>query len=188
MLWFSLWDAYRYQPISHSVLWFSLWYVYRYQPISHSSCRFSTMYGSLVCVAWSCEKIQALFIFRAICENTAHVQWIMCSPKGLHLIHWTSAVFSHIALKWTQFAYLISSTVLCCYGQAGSSKGLLKKQSDTAFAHVLVCKWRYCLSSFVAHNLFSLGLPSHHSLTSLTQHAKIKVVHFDREQPGAFSI
>ena len=44
----------------------------------------------------------------AICDNTAHVQWIRCSPKGSHLIHWTSAVFSHIALKWTPFAYLLA--------------------------------------------------------------------------------
>ena len=38
----------------------------------------------------------------AIWENTAHVQWMRCSP---HLIHWTSAVFPHIALKWTPFSY-----------------------------------------------------------------------------------
>ena len=35
------------------------------------------------------------------------VQWIRCSPRGSHLIHWTSAVFSHIVLKWTPFAYHI---------------------------------------------------------------------------------
>ena len=29
----------------------------------------------MLCVTWSCEKIQT-FIFRAIWENTAHVQWI----------------------------------------------------------------------------------------------------------------
>ena len=52
-------------------------------------------------VTWSCEKRQTLFLFRAIWEDTAHIQWIRCSPKGSHLIHWTSAVFSHIALKWT---------------------------------------------------------------------------------------
>ena len=68
------------------MLWFSLWDVYRHQPMWHSSCRFSTMYGSVMsCVTWSCEKIQTLFIFRAIWENAAHVQWIMCSPKGSHL-------------------------------------------------------------------------------------------------------
>ena len=66
----------------------------------------STMYGRIIsCVTWSCKKIQTLFIFSAICDNTAHVQWIRCSPKGSHLIHWTSAVFSHMALKWTPFAY-----------------------------------------------------------------------------------
>ena len=93
---------------SHSVLWFSLWDVYRYQPISHSSCRLSNVWLEVSCVSRSCEKIQTVFIFRAICENTAHVQWIRCSPKGSHLIHWTSAVFSHAALKWTTFAYLMT--------------------------------------------------------------------------------
>ena len=65
----------------------------------------------MTCVTWSFEKIQTVWIFRAIWENTAHVQWISCSPKGSHLIYWTSAVFSHIALKWTLFAYLIILTL-----------------------------------------------------------------------------
>ena len=69
----------------------------------------TAIYGSYVIYGtWSCEKIQTLFIFRAIWENTAHVQWIRCSRKGSHRIHWTSAVFFHIALKWTPFAYLIA--------------------------------------------------------------------------------
>ena len=42
----------------------------------------------------SCEKIQMLHIYRAICENTAQVQWESCSSIGSHLIHWSSAVFS----------------------------------------------------------------------------------------------
>ena len=58
----------------------------------------------------SCEKIQTSFIFRAIWENTAHVQGIRCSPKGSHLIPWTSAVFSHIALTRTPFVYLKNVT------------------------------------------------------------------------------
>ena len=33
---------------SHTVMWFSIRDVYRYQPISHSSCTFSTMHGSLM--------------------------------------------------------------------------------------------------------------------------------------------
>ena len=37
--------------------------------------------------------------FRAVWENTAHVQGIRCSPKGSHLIPWTSAVFLNTALK-----------------------------------------------------------------------------------------
>ena len=60
----------------------------------------------------SCEKIQTLFIFRVICGNTAHVQWIKCSPKGSHLIRWMRAVFSHITLKWTPFAYHTNLTLL----------------------------------------------------------------------------
>ena len=43
--------------------------------------------------------------FRAVWKNTAHVQGIRCSPKGSHLIPWTSAVFSNTALKWPPFAY-----------------------------------------------------------------------------------
>ena len=35
----------------------------------------------------------------AIWESTALVQWIRCEPLGEHLIHWTCAVFSHIARK-----------------------------------------------------------------------------------------
>ena len=55
-------------------------------------------------------EIQTLFIFRAIWENTALVQWIKYSPEGSHLILWTSAILSHIALKWTPFAYRLSLT------------------------------------------------------------------------------
>ena len=32
-------------------------------------------------------------------ENTALVQWIRCEPLGEHLIHWTCAVYSHVARK-----------------------------------------------------------------------------------------
>ena len=46
--------------------------------------------------------------FRAVWKNTAHVQGIRCSPKGSHLIPWTSAVFSNTARKWIPFAYLKS--------------------------------------------------------------------------------
>ena len=35
----------------------------------------------------------------AILENIALVQWIRCEPLGEHLVHWTCAVFSHIARK-----------------------------------------------------------------------------------------
>ena len=60
------------------------------------------------CVTSSCKKIQTLFIFRVIWENTAHVPRIKYSPKGSHLIHGTSAVFSHIAFKWASFVYLMT--------------------------------------------------------------------------------
>ena len=80
-------------------------------------------------MTWSCEKMQTLFIFRAIKQNTAHVQWIRCSPKGSHLINWASAVFSHIALKWTPFAYLIHSLAsvlrVCVLSTECSSRFLL---------------------------------------------------------------
>ena len=43
--------------------------------------------------------------FRAVWKNRAHVQRIRCSPKGSHLIPWTTAVFSNTTLKWTPLAY-----------------------------------------------------------------------------------
>ena len=93
---------------SHSAQWFLPWDVYRYQPIYRTLAIVELQYMQLYhYVTWSCEKIQTLFISRAIWEYTAHVQWIKCSPKGSHLIHWTSAVFFHIALKWTPFTYRI---------------------------------------------------------------------------------
>ena len=49
-----------------SVQWFSLWDVYRYQPISHSICSLNCN----ICVALSFEKIQTLFILYVIWENT----------------------------------------------------------------------------------------------------------------------
>ena len=58
---------------------------------------------SMAVATWPWEKVQTLFIFRAIWENTAHVKLARCLPKSSQLIHWTSAVFSHIALKWTPF-------------------------------------------------------------------------------------
>ena len=60
----------------------------------------TAMYGSCVIsdlIVWENTKY-VHFSWDSI--NTAHVQWIMCSPKGSHLIHWTGAAFSHIALKW----------------------------------------------------------------------------------------
>ena len=39
-------------------------------------------------------------------ENTANVQWIRCSPKGSHLSHWTSAVFSPSAPVQSQFTQI----------------------------------------------------------------------------------
>ena len=64
----------------------------------------------LSCATWSCKTVYkfTLLIFCATLKKTALVQWIRCSHKGSHLIHWTSAVFSHIALKWTPFAYILS--------------------------------------------------------------------------------
>ena len=78
--------------------------------------RWSSNYGAVVWTALydnyvMCDLIvwqnTNLVHFRAIWEYTTHVQWARCSPKGSHVIHWTSAVFSHIALKWATFAHLI---------------------------------------------------------------------------------
>ena len=104
---------YQYHLGCSHTLWFGLHYEtyigispYRTLAVDWAQCMVG--YVIMSCVSWSCQKIQTVFIFRAICENTAHVQRTRCSPIGSHLIHWTSAVFSHIALKWTPFAYLIN--------------------------------------------------------------------------------
>ena len=159
--WLSLWDVYRYQPISHSAQW--IFTVRRISVSAHIAlcavdfhsetyigispyrtlrsdfhCEtyigispYRTLRSDFQCeayigispyrtlavvelqstavmlfVTWSCEKIQTLFIFRAIWENTAHVQWIR--NKGSHIIPWMSAVFSQSALTGTPCAYLIS--------------------------------------------------------------------------------
>ena len=97
--WFSLWDIYRYQPISPTVLWFEL------QSMAVMSC-----------LNWSRERIQTWFIYRAIEENTAHVQWIGTSPKGSHLIHWTSSVFSYIQMNTVCISFLFAFS--CHDGQS----------------------------------------------------------------------
>ena len=131
---------------SHSV---TLWDVYRYQSISHSSSRLNTMYSRIMsCVTWSCEKIQTLFIFRAICDNAAHVQWIRRSPKGSHLIHWTSAVFSHIALKWTPFAYLIGPPKFVLSWISVINSQLLTIESNLLLYQPLICR-KFCYFSIL---------------------------------------
>ena len=47
------------------------------------------------------------------------VQWIRCLPHGCRLTYSTTAIISHIVLKWTQLAYMISDlhiwSVICVY-------------------------------------------------------------------------
>ena len=77
--------------------------------------------------------------FRAVWKNTAHVQGIRCSPKGAHLISWTSAVFSNTVLKWALFAYLITLRILYPI----SSYCLLTLQgraADGVFWHGIECE------------------------------------------------
>ena len=50
---------------------------------------------SHICSIWKCWCLNTHFI----CKNAASSEW-NCS----HLINWTSAVFSHVAPKWTPFA------------------------------------------------------------------------------------
>ena len=38
-----------------------------------------------ICLTLSCEKIQAMFIFRAICENTAHVKSVRLKAHTLFI-------------------------------------------------------------------------------------------------------
>ena len=77
--------------------------------------RFTTLWSSvmsvdctLLCAVKSfgllCEKNHS----RAVLENTA--QAIRCSPKGPHLIPWTSAVFPNTALKCIS----LFACLLCC--------------------------------------------------------------------------
>ena len=120
---FPLWDVYRDQPIPHSSV--GLLHVYMLyaccicvQQVS-GECYWLSVggsYGRLLCrqlytylrggkcwtIVW--ENTNGVY-FRAVWKNTAHFQGIRCSPKGSHLIPWTSAVFSYAALKWTPFAY-----------------------------------------------------------------------------------
>ena len=78
--WFSPWDIYRYQPISHSVQWFH-YEIYiaisRYSACSlncnacmaaemHNTYYYAFLIAAISYVNWSCEKIQTLFIIRAI--------------------------------------------------------------------------------------------------------------------------
>ena len=48
---------------------------------------------------WSAIRYANGVHLSAIWENTAPVQWIRCGPLGKHFIHWTCAIFSHIARK-----------------------------------------------------------------------------------------
>ena len=89
--------------ISQLLQWFSLWYVYRYQPISHTFCTLNCNVWQL-CVTWSCEKIQTLFIF--LCDIG---KYSTCPMNKVWAF--MSAVFPNIALKWTPFAYLIKHMV-----------------------------------------------------------------------------
>ena len=40
------------------------------------------------------ENTNTFHIFHGIWVNTAHVQWITCSPNGSHLMHWRVLCFS----------------------------------------------------------------------------------------------
>ena len=82
---------------SHFVLWFSSSDVYQYEPIWHSCCSWTIFKTVKSCVTWSCEKIKTVFIFRAIWENTALVQWMSREPTlfigrvlYLPISHWNA--------------------------------------------------------------------------------------------------
>ena len=84
----------------------SLWDVYEYQPISHSRCRLSTLYGNnyVMCdlIVWENTNVVH---FSCVVWKYSTCLMRKYSPKGSYFIHWTSAVFSHIAFKWTPLAY-----------------------------------------------------------------------------------
>ena len=113
------------------MLWFSLWDVYRYQPISHSSCRLSTMYGSicLVWLSWSCEteKIQTLFIFPcdmwkySTCSmNNKPVRQTRLTPSGFieralyfPISHWNEHCLHIIFFQFFFCTFAVALVKLC---------------------------------------------------------------------------
>ena len=115
---FPLWDVLRDQPIPHSAVLHVVLYIMLYACMLYSRwaaglmvvCHVGQLYTYLRrwqfwTIVW--ENTNSVH-FRAVWKNTTHVQGIRCSPKGSHLIPWTSVVFSNTALKWTPFAYLIT--------------------------------------------------------------------------------
>ena len=112
-------------------------------------------------MTWSCEKMQTFVHFSCDWENTAHVQWIRCSPKGSHLIPWTSAVFSYIALKWTPFAYLIHSLAsvlrVCVLSTECSSRFLLLFYAELCAFSGYFAVFRSCCCGIAAWLVTSWG-------------------------------
>ena len=85
-------------------------------PYGRLSCRSTAHFfaTSVESFGQSCEKIQTVFIWELYGKIQHMFKGGRCSPKGSHLIHWTSAVFSNAALRWTPFAYLPGSYFLSC--------------------------------------------------------------------------
>ena len=123
----------QFYTFSHSLVVFPLWDVLRDQPISHSAVLHVVLYMLYACMLYSrwaaglmvvCHVGQLYTYLRRWKISTNRVRKYKrcsfscgmekystcprkrCSPKGSHLIPWTSAVFSDTALKWTPFACL----------------------------------------------------------------------------------
>ena len=104
----------RYVYFSHCLQWFSLSDVgLLYVGISPGISLYRTL--AVVWTALHCNYGMVVIVWENInfvhfsCDMRKYsrglqTQWIRCSSKGSHLIHWTSAVFSHFALKLTPFA------------------------------------------------------------------------------------
>ena len=101
--------------------WFSFGTYIGIIPYRTLAVLWTAMYGSYVMyVVW--ENTNFVHFSCDMGKYSTRPIWVRCSPKGSHLIHWTSAEFAHIALEWTLFVYLITpcapdigfiSTILC---------------------------------------------------------------------------
>ena len=77
---------YKLKPHKHSTGFLHCiesWWIYN--ALQLQNLKAGTVYFSILKYYETYKKIQTLLIFREICENTAQVQWIKCSPSPYSL-------------------------------------------------------------------------------------------------------